>query len=419
MRDTIKDMIEDEIGSTSASAEQACNPFLMLLTRGVGLLRCLSDSCHLSTRRCAGCNICGHVYDNINMVFKVPEQILGRKDSQENGMCATIFPLHEAKPDDMQTSNLLKLIDKAPPLTVDNICHMKEEATLFEQSLKHALLRTIINSSNIFSCFCPEVDTCLPGTDGQMSLWRTEVHPLPAMNIDKSSTTGNSEVMDTIFKELAYPVGMTKFTGITHLTFSDQLSISHLHTLIANHVGHETLSDSYANIVFGPSFFHHQMVVVMCQARLKALKPQVPSPQSPSPAGPYGRLGGLESSACLPPKPKPGPQALGFGDGIYCLNPFQICQKLDCKCTQGIWKEVKQKEFHGEDVLATWTLTCGMGTYISMDAVNTPMWSLTCFSFTFWLYVTHKPLKHNLPIYYSYFSPQILSGAHHRLKARA
>ena len=164
----------------------------------------------------------------------------------------------------------------------------------------------------------------------------------------------------------------------------------------------------------------------MCQAGLKALKPQVPGPQSPSPAGLHGGLGGLEGLACLPPKPEPGPQALGFGDGVYCLNPFQICQKLDCKCTRDVRKEVKQKEFHGEDVPATWTPTCGAGaspsksgTYISVDAVNTPTWSLTRFSFTFWLYVTHKPLKHNLPIYYSYFSPQILSGAHHRLKARA
>ena len=196
------------------------------------------------------------------MVFKVAEQILGRKDSQENGTCATIFPLHDANPEHMQTSDLLASIDTAPPLSLDDICHTKEEAATFQQSLEHALLRTVVHSCDAFARFRDQVDACLPGTDDQMPLRRTEVHPLPAMNIDESSTTGNSEVMDAIFKELEYPVGTTKFTGITHLTFGDQLSISRLRTLIANRAGHETLSDSYANIVFGPGFFHHQMAVV-------------------------------------------------------------------------------------------------------------------------------------------------------------
>ena len=62
--------------------------------------------------------------------------------------------------------------------------------------------------------------------------------------------------------------------------------------------------------------------VVMCQARLKALKPQVPGPQSLSLAWPHGGLGGLEGPACLPPKPEPGPQAPGFGEGMHCSNPF-------------------------------------------------------------------------------------------------
>ena len=196
------------------------------------------------------------------MVFKVAEQILGRKDSQENGTCATIFPLHEANPEAMQTSDLLSSIEKAPPLNINDICHTRDEAALFQQSLEHALLRTIVNASDVFARFRTQVDACLPGADEQMPLRCTEVHPLPAMNIDESSTAGNSEVMDAIFKELGYPVGTTKFTGITHLTFGDQLSISRLRTLIANRAGHESLSDSYANIVFGPGFFHHQMAVV-------------------------------------------------------------------------------------------------------------------------------------------------------------
>ena len=262
IKDAIEDAIEDEITGALPPGAQAPNPVLALFGHGLGLLRRLCESCRASTRQCTELHICGHVYDNINMVFKVAEQILGRKDSQENGTCATVFPLHDAKPEHMQTADLLESIDKAPPLTIDDICHTKEEAALFQQSLEHALLRTLVNSSDLFSRFRAEVDASLPCTDDQMPLRRTDVHPLPAMNIDESSTTGNSEVMDAIFKELGYPVGMTKFTGITHLTFGDQLSISHRRTLISNHAGHETRSDSYTNLVFGPGFFHHQMAVV-------------------------------------------------------------------------------------------------------------------------------------------------------------
>ncbi len=50
------------------------------------------------------------------MMFKIAEQILGHKDSQENGTCATIFRLHAgAHKEDMHTKDLLESIDAAPP----------------------------------------------------------------------------------------------------------------------------------------------------------------------------------------------------------------------------------------------------------------------------------------------------------------
>ena len=82
---SVGDVIEDTI-------EYAPNPIFALLSRGVGLLKCLSHSCHISTWASALHHVLGHVYDNINMVFKVAEQILGHKDTQENSTCTTIFP---------------------------------------------------------------------------------------------------------------------------------------------------------------------------------------------------------------------------------------------------------------------------------------------------------------------------------------
>ncbi len=64
-------------------------------------------ACRTTTKCLAQTELLGHVYDNINMVFKIAEQILGRTDSQENGTCATVFPLFEALDEDMKTEDLL------------------------------------------------------------------------------------------------------------------------------------------------------------------------------------------------------------------------------------------------------------------------------------------------------------------------
>ncbi|EJF56897.1 hypothetical protein DICSQDRAFT_150154 [Dichomitus squalens LYAD-421 SS1] len=249
--------IEDAIERPSTATSRA----LDLLSRGAGLLRRISESCRLSARDCGETTVLGHVYDNINMVFKVAEQILGRKDTQENGTCATVFPLHDAAPDNMKTADLLATFDAAAPLAMGDIYHTPAEAQLFRKSLEHTILRTIISSSDLFARFRADADACLPATDDQMSLHKTETYPLPAMNIDESSPTGNTEVLDTIFTELEYARRRPNFPAFAALVFGDQLSISRSRTIISNRAGHEDSAQSYANIVFGPGFFHHQMAV--------------------------------------------------------------------------------------------------------------------------------------------------------------
>ncbi|KAI0350723.1 hypothetical protein OH77DRAFT_1514255 [Trametes cingulata] len=247
-------------GNVEGGSEAPASGF-PLLHRGAGLLRRISSACRRATRCCAHSSLCGHVYDNINMVFKIAEQILGRKDSQENGTCATIFRLFEARPEDMQTSDLLNTFDKAPPLVVKDILHTPAEAQLFQKSLEHTVLRIIVNSSDAFAHFQPRLSECLPDKEDAIPLHQTEVHPLPAMNIDESSVTGNADVMDCVFKELGFDVGTTKFSGLVRPVFGDQLSIARLRTLISNRAGHESLANSYSHLVFGPGFFHHQMAL--------------------------------------------------------------------------------------------------------------------------------------------------------------
>ncbi len=66
------------------------------LKRALGLLRQLSDSTMRIARSRAHTHLLANVYDDINIIFKVAEQILGRSDSQQNGMCAAAFELYGA-----------------------------------------------------------------------------------------------------------------------------------------------------------------------------------------------------------------------------------------------------------------------------------------------------------------------------------
>ncbi|KAI1784236.1 hypothetical protein LXA43DRAFT_902027 [Ganoderma leucocontextum] len=230
--------------------------------RGAGLLRKLSTSRRTSAATCAQTRPFGNVYDNINMMFKIAEQILGRKDSQENGTCATIFPLQDADPADMKTSDMLATFDAAPPLSAKDIRHTPEESKLFKQSLEHAILREVVHRCPLFDRFRADVNESLPATDDKILVHQTEVYPLPAMHIDESSTTGNAEVLDTIFTELGFDIKSPEFAEDTRPTFGDQLSISRLRSIITNRAGHDTAHRSYSSLVFGPGFFHHQMAFV-------------------------------------------------------------------------------------------------------------------------------------------------------------
>lgn len=72
------------------------------------------------------------------------EAILGRSQTQENGTCATVFPLFGADPDDLLTKDLLASIDKAPPLTLDDIILSPEEQDMQRKCMIHAVLRILV-----------------------------------------------------------------------------------------------------------------------------------------------------------------------------------------------------------------------------------------------------------------------------------
>lgn len=194
------------------------------------------------------------------MLFKIAEQVLTRKDSQQNGTCATAFKLFAASPDDMKTSDLVESFVNAPPLSVDDILLSDEENVALTERLTHTVLRTIITfGGERFSRFRKDVDACLPCTPDKIPVHKTEILPLPAMNIDESSTSGNAEVLTAMFKELKLDINSPDFTQTVKLTAGDQLSIARIRSLVTNRAGHDSFGQSFLWALCMPGLFHYKM----------------------------------------------------------------------------------------------------------------------------------------------------------------
>ncbi|KAJ7778908.1 hypothetical protein B0H16DRAFT_1448457 [Mycena metata] len=105
--------------------------------RAPGTLWLLSEACRATAHILASTGLFLIMYDNINMMVRIAEQILGRKNTQENGTCATEVALHNTKLEDLLTADLDKGIANASPFT-------DAEAEFFRKNMIHTILRIIV-----------------------------------------------------------------------------------------------------------------------------------------------------------------------------------------------------------------------------------------------------------------------------------
>ncbi|KAK7000951.1 hypothetical protein R3P38DRAFT_3327567 [Favolaschia claudopus] len=125
-------------------------------------------------------------YDNINMVFRAAEQILGKTDSQENGTCSTHLAF------DMRIKDLNAAFHAAAPLSIHDILLSAAELQLMDKCIQHCILRIIVDhGGSKFQRFRAALDAALPPSPS-----------LPAWNIDESTIVGNEEVVNAVHDEL-------------------------------------------------------------------------------------------------------------------------------------------------------------------------------------------------------------------------
>ncbi|KAL1753879.1 hypothetical protein FB107DRAFT_216807 [Schizophyllum commune] len=225
--------------------------------RSPGTLVQLSNACRATAQRLAATRLFGVVYDNINMSVRIAEQIVGRKNAQENGTCATVFPLHNVALDDLDASKLESGIRNAPPLTEKSLRLTDEEQTLYRNCMVHTILRIIVNHGGVG--FLKHKDTlkaCLPRSVDAIDVHKTSLHPLPAMEIDENKLTGNVEIMESILKELQLDINANGYTGHISIVAGDQLTLARQRAIQHVRVGHEVGFQAWRHIVLMPGLFH-------------------------------------------------------------------------------------------------------------------------------------------------------------------
>ncbi|KAI0309308.1 hypothetical protein OF83DRAFT_1072222 [Amylostereum chailletii] len=228
-----------------------------------GALLQLSESCCFNARHIASVGLFTTVYDNINMMFRVAEQILGRRNAQENGTCATMVPLFDANLTDMLTEDIEKGIINARKLQLSDIDLTDKEADLYTDMMVHAILRIIVtHGGDGFAKWTTNLKKSTPVTDDKIPVHQTAVHPLPAMEIDESSIAGNIEVLETIWNELEIrgKKGMEEDTAHAKIVAGDQLTIARQRSILNVRLGHENGVESWRDIVLMPGLFHPKIL---------------------------------------------------------------------------------------------------------------------------------------------------------------
>ncbi|KAL1660994.1 hypothetical protein GGF50DRAFT_26268, partial [Schizophyllum commune] len=255
---------EPEVGDDHALAEDRSHPHVheQAASGGkMGTLQKLSLEMRNVARRMAKKNSFLLVYDNINMMWRVAEQIVGRTDSMQNGTCATALPLFNAKAEDLRTSTLEKRFDEARELQIEDLLLTPQYYARLRKLFVHCVMRIIVQRGGqvLQAKFRKKLKRTEPRTNSKIAPHITSVHPLPARPINENSKTGNADVIREFMEELGQPTTATEFADEVRLVAGDQLSMARLREVAEVRAGNEGGASSLRHILYTPGLFHYRI----------------------------------------------------------------------------------------------------------------------------------------------------------------
>jgi hypothetical protein len=168
-----------------------------------------------------------------------------------------VIPLYKAKLEHLLTSELDKSILAARPLTIDDITLNTTETEFFIENMVHTILRIIVlHGGEGFQKWKEDLDASQPASADIIDVHKTPLHPLPSMEIDQSSITGNVEVIEEIMQVLGFKSDDPNYAKYIQLIAGDQLTIARQRSILNARLGHESGANSWRHIVPVPGLFH-------------------------------------------------------------------------------------------------------------------------------------------------------------------
>lgn len=181
----------------------------------------------------------------------------------ENGTCATVVSLFGARLDDLSTVELERKFSKAPELKASDILLTEDEYKFTRRCLIHTILRIAVTYGGPrLEAFRKDLQADQPQSPFKVEVHKSEIYPLPAMNINEASTMGNAEVVDAVMEELEVDTTKPDFCVNLKLLAGDQLSIARLRAVLAARAGNEGGAPSLRWAIFIPGLFHCKIAAV-------------------------------------------------------------------------------------------------------------------------------------------------------------
>ncbi|KAB5587705.1 hypothetical protein CTheo_8854 [Ceratobasidium theobromae] len=232
----------------------------------LGPLKILSNEClnrlqHLASPESV--EEIGFIFDNINLVQKVAEQVLGRIDMQMNGTCATVFKIHGAPPESIDQATAFNTFLTSPPLDRNDVLLSPTEQVLHRKLMIHNILRIIVqNGGAFFTQYKPLLESTQPTTSHILEVHKSSFYSMPAMEIEESSVDGVIDVMTEMYSILKIDTTAEKFQNTIHFVGGDQKSISHLRSAKNSRAGNDDVAHSFGNLVPLIGLFHTLMAAI-------------------------------------------------------------------------------------------------------------------------------------------------------------
>ncbi|KAK1235663.1 hypothetical protein PQX77_001105 [Marasmius sp. AFHP31] len=224
-----------------------------------GILPRLAEQLRQRVRRVVATGLFGGVFDNINFMSKVGEQIVGRTDTQENGTTYTFWKLLNATLDALSLSEYLKSFDTASGLAPNDIFLSAKEEDLSEKCMVHCIARVIVNHGGVgFERFSSDMKKSMPVSEYKIPVQRTEIYPLPAMDIDESTIVGNVDVDKAVVEETGMK-NTSWWMKIVRIIGGDQLSLARIRSIFTLRAGKEGGYSGFGWAVCFTGLFHAKM----------------------------------------------------------------------------------------------------------------------------------------------------------------